>query len=1128
MRKTASKYGYMATIGADTSGLTAAMHEIDNNAKNISRELKAVNEGLKLDDSNTEGLKSKMDLLSQTIEATKDKLEKLKSAQNDMDRALSNGKITSTQYAAYQRDIANTSSALRVYEQELRNTQTQLKNVEDSTANAKKETQNFDDSVENAGQKVVSFGDILKANLLSDAIASGVRKLTSEFVDFAKESIEVASDLTEVQNVIDVTFGSNAEEINAWAQNAKTAYGMSELMAKQFAGTMGAMLKSSGVAEESVTELSESIVGLAGDMASFYNLDYEAAFAKIRSGISGETEPLKQLGINMSVANMEAFALAEGIEKPWKKMSQAEQTMLRYQYLIAQTADAQGDFARTSDSMANQQKILELNLTEAKATLGNELIPIMNNIVSIVNSEAPNISEIIVDVGTAVAKVTEFLLENKDAVLTCSAGFATFYGVMQAGKTIDTVVTSLKTLKTATEAATTAQYAMNAAAAINPYVLLASAIAAVTMAIGVYMLTAEGCSETLKDAAEKNIEEYESQKNKVKELEEALGDVQNKIKELHDKGKLTIAEEQDLINLQLQNDELSAQLAIEQELLEVKKKLASDSNYDAIMSDDRSSSGTIANVNFALESYQYAVDQLQYWQDELDQAIKNGDQETIDYMQDNVDQFTNEMLTQKANALTALQSVNELAEGIDETTVKGQEAAAAVADLNQQILELFNLDPEGTSESDLPYSGETQLDKAGERYRVEGEAAYTAAEEEKKLREDTLKSDTAAFDEKLKLHKISEEQYYNDLEKYLNLHVDKNSETWWKYYEKVESYRDKQAENEKKAEEERQKQLEEDKKAEQDIIKGYWDEVTRQHDRGEIDDETEYRLKAQIVKKYCDENEKEWDSYYTWLYKYQKNKNDQIAKNEKEAWENNVKNLSDTLTESYENLVKQKEKVKEDLANIDLTETVTDVNGKDVTVLADLDAEYKKLDTYQKSLDRLKATGISDALLADIMSMDYADGSRQKMIDTILGLSAENRQRYYNDYAKVIAKQDEIAQASIHDGLDDLNEQTANAVDDIFGTMPESAYAEGAATAQSFIQGIIDAMGGTVDNQAAMSLFNLGAAAPSATSNKASGNETVAANTPITIILNDKEYINTTIGEMVNNSRLSGGNTFNL
>lgn len=1127
MRKTASKYGYMATIGADTSGLTAAMHEIDNNAKNISRELKAVNEGLKLDDSNTEGLKSKMDLLSRAIEATKDKLEKLKTAQNDMDRALSDGKITSTQYDTWQRDIANAASQLRVYEQELKNTQTQLKNVEDSTANAKKETQNFDDSVENAGQKVVSFGDILKANLLSDAIASGVRKLTSEFVDFAKESIEVASDLTEVQNVIDVTFGSNAEEINAWAQNAKTAYGMSELMAKQFAGTMGAMLKSSGVAEESVTELSESIVGLAGDMASFYNLDYEAAFAKIRSGISGETEPLKQLGINMSVANMEAFALAEGIEKPWKKMSQAEQTMLRYQYLIAQTADAQGDFARTSDSMANQQKILELNLTEAKATLGNELIPIMNNIVSIVNSEAPNISEIIVDVGTAVAKVTEFLLENKDAVLTCSAGFATFYGVMQAGKAIDTVVTSLKTLKTATEAATTAQYAMNAVAAINPYVLLASAIAAVTVAIGVYMLTAEGCSETLKDAAEKNIEEYEAQKNKVKELEEALGDVQNKIKELQDKGKLTITEEQDLINLQLQNDELSAQLAIEQELLEVKKKLASDSNYDAIMSDDRSSSGAIANVNFALESYQYAVDQLQYWQDELDQAIKNGDNETIDYMQDNVDQFTNEMLTQKANALTALQSVNELAEGIDETTVKGQEAAAAVADLNQQILELFNLDPEGTSESDLPYSGKSQLDKAGERYRAEGEAASSAAEEEKKLREDTLKSDTAAFDEKLKLHKISEEQYYNDLEKYLNSHVDKNSETWWKYYEKIESYRDKQAENDKKAEEERQKQLEENKKAEQDIIKGYWDEVTRQHDRGESDDETEYKLKAQIVKKYCDENEKEWDSYYTWLYKYQKNKNDQIAKNEKEAWENNVKTLSDTLTGSYENLVKQKEKVKEDLANIDLTETVTDVNGKDVTVLTDLDAEYKKLVTYQKSLDRLKATGISDALLGDIMSMDYADGSRQRMIDTILGLSAENRQRYYNDYAKVIAKQDEIAQASIQDGLDDLNEQTANAVDDIFGTMPESAYAEGAATAQSFIQGIIDAMGGTVDNQAAMSLFNLGAA-PSATSNKASGNETVAANTPITIILNDKEYISTTVGEMVNNSRLSGGNTFNL
>lgn len=114
-------------------------------------------------------------------------------------------------------------------------------------------------------------------------------------------SIKLASDLTEVQNVVDTTFGSNAADINKWAKNAATSFGMSELQAKQFNGTIGAMFKSMGLGSKDVLTMSENMTGLAGDFASFYNLKPEEAFEKIRSGISGETEPLKQLGINMSV-----------------------------------------------------------------------------------------------------------------------------------------------------------------------------------------------------------------------------------------------------------------------------------------------------------------------------------------------------------------------------------------------------------------------------------------------------------------------------------------------------------------------------------------------------------------------------------------------------------------------------------------------------------------------------------------------------------------------------------------------------------------------------------------------------------------------------------------------------------
>lgn len=212
-------------------------------------------------------------------------------------------------------------------------------------------------------------------------------------VDFGKKCVSLASDLEEVQNVVDVTFGEGAETVNKWAKSAATAFGMSELDAKKFNGTMGAMLKSMGLNEEATLDMSTSMVGLAGDMASFYNLDHQTAFDKIRAGISGETEPLKQLGINMSVANLEAYALAQGISKPYKEMSQSEQTMLRYNYLMSTTADAQGDFARTSDSFANQTRIAKLNLQNLSASIGELLLPAITSIVSKFNEVITKVME---------------------------------------------------------------------------------------------------------------------------------------------------------------------------------------------------------------------------------------------------------------------------------------------------------------------------------------------------------------------------------------------------------------------------------------------------------------------------------------------------------------------------------------------------------------------------------------------------------------------------------------------------------------------------------------------------------------------------------------------------------------
>lgn len=111
-------------------------------------------------------------------------------------------------------------------------------------------------------------------------------------LDFAKEAISAASDLEEVQNVVDVTFGDAAGQIQSWANKAGKQFGLTETQAKKFTSTLGAMAKSSGIASNDIVKMSTDLAGLAADMASFYNLDFETAFEKIKSGITGETEPL--------------------------------------------------------------------------------------------------------------------------------------------------------------------------------------------------------------------------------------------------------------------------------------------------------------------------------------------------------------------------------------------------------------------------------------------------------------------------------------------------------------------------------------------------------------------------------------------------------------------------------------------------------------------------------------------------------------------------------------------------------------------------------------------------------------------------------------------------------------------
>lgn len=247
--------------------------------------------------------------------------------------------------------------------------------------NTKNETDKLSSGFRNAVNNLSIFGI---------SIGTIIGNFATRAIDSLRQSIgtaiETASDLAEVQNVVDVAFDSNADTINKWANTTLNAYGLNELSAKKYAGTMGAMLKSSGLTGDAVAEMAMKITELSGDMASFYNLSSEESFSKIRAGISGETEPLKQLGINMSVANLEAYALSKGMQVSYKSMSQAAQMTLRYQYLLETTKDAQGDFTRTQGSFANQQKLAQENWLRLSSIIANMFIPALTDGYKIMNT----------------------------------------------------------------------------------------------------------------------------------------------------------------------------------------------------------------------------------------------------------------------------------------------------------------------------------------------------------------------------------------------------------------------------------------------------------------------------------------------------------------------------------------------------------------------------------------------------------------------------------------------------------------------------------------------------------------------------------------------------------------------
>lgn len=276
---------------------------------------------------------------------------------------------------------------------------------------------NFDTNINSEGfeKGLKSLSDMvgdIKPKLKSLAMAVTAAFSVKKLVDFGRQSIETASDLAEVQNVVDTAFGESKQKMEDFADTAVKTYGISKLTAKQTGSNFMAMAAGMGLANDSASDMAMALTGLSADMASFYNVGQDVASTALKSIFTGETETLKQFGIVMTDANLQAYALSKGIMKSTADMSQAEKVQLRYNYVMSQTALAQGDFAKTSDSWANQTRILSEQWKEFGATIGTVLMNVLLPAVKAINSVLSQLISLAQGAARALSEAFGFELSN--------------------------------------------------------------------------------------------------------------------------------------------------------------------------------------------------------------------------------------------------------------------------------------------------------------------------------------------------------------------------------------------------------------------------------------------------------------------------------------------------------------------------------------------------------------------------------------------------------------------------------------------------------------------------------------------------------------------------------------------
>lgn len=516
-----------------------------------------------------------------------------------------------------------------------------------------------------AARRLSTAGNALTTGLTVPLAAAGVA------------SVNFSSDMQEAINKVEVAFGGAADSVKEWSSTTLNSIGLAQGTALDMAALFGDMATSMGYSQDAAAQMSMALVNLAADLASFKNIGIDQASTALKSIFTGETESLKELGVVMTQANLEAYALAEGYTTAYTAMDQAQQVAVRYQYVLANTQNAQGDFARTSDSTANQLRIFRESLKEAAATAGDELLPVITPIIGKLNELIQTFGDL--DEGTQKAVVqTGLFLAALGPMLKVTGGITT---AVKAGITVyQTLRTVMAANTAATTAATAAQTGLNAAMAANPVGLLVTAIGTLLAVLGSFAvsaaLTAES-TDTLASSINEARQAYEDTRAELQESQASTLSMVDALARLAEEEHKTSAEKAAMLELVEQLNEAVPSLS-----------LAYDAQTDSLNL-TAEAIRSLAEAEYARQEQEAAVERLsEAYQEQISIANElEAAEESLQEAKERYAEFdgVETRNSREETSFTAAQGALIAAQGqYDRLTAAQEQNAAEIARLEQE------------------------------------------------------------------------------------------------------------------------------------------------------------------------------------------------------------------------------------------------------------------------------------------------------------------------------------------------------------------------------------------------------------------------------------------------------------